>query len=119
MISLSVINFKHYWVALKQNVKCGICAYHRLISLAANDAFFCVFLTVWILVLTVPVSRHCLHCTFGLTLGCSSRTSFQCSGDGSCIPSAWVCDGMEDCERGDDEWNCESTTEATELLRKK
>ncbi|HBU49492.1 MAG TPA: hypothetical protein DEB46_14390, partial [Myxococcales bacterium] len=28
---------------------------------------------------------------------------FQCAGDSTCIPEAWVCDGQNDCAGGDDE----------------
>ena len=40
---------------------------------------------------------------------------YRCIGSGEIIPSDWICDGMDDCELGDDEVDCDEgwTTEPT------
>ncbi|KAK9872160.1 hypothetical protein WA026_016214 [Henosepilachna vigintioctopunctata] len=40
-----------------------------------------------------------------------AENQFQCS-SGSCILSSWLCDGVKDCLKGEDELNCSSTCDA-------
>lgn len=41
------------------------------------------------------------------------NNQFQCF-SGICIPTAWVCDGGNDCTTGEDEVNCENHRNCTE-----
>ena len=45
----------------------------------------------------------------------TSGGEYRCNGSGEIIPSNWLCDGMDDCELGDDEVDCGEgwTTEPT------
>ncbi|RXG58471.1 Basement membrane-specific heparan sulfate proteoglycan core protein [Armadillidium vulgare] len=41
------------------------------------------------------------------------ETKHKCS-NGRCIPTMWICDGVEDCEDGGDENNCKSAKSLTD-----
>ena len=61
----------------------------------------------------------CLSWQTAAVQACNRTSHFQCtSGDMECIPVAWVCDGVVDCESGNaDEIGCGTARPAPGMYR--
>ena len=53
-------------------------------------------------ILSFPDFSSHTHCCFSENIICN-ETQFLCQGEDICIPNAWACDGVADCDGAEDE----------------